>query len=498
MSLWIVLGALTLAVSVYLLRALVRPGEFAARRGDYDMRVYRRQLDELEQDRLRGVISQTEERAARVEIERRMLQAARDGEPAVSGLGRSRLAMGVLLACVVPFAGAALYLGLGRPDLPAQPLAERGVIAAPSQARAGQAAPTPQEQQGMESVDRMVTSLAQRLEKDPTDYQGWMLLGRSFGVLDKFDEAARAYARAAALPEGFNDPLPHMQLGESLIFTSQGVVTDPARAAFERALAIDPKHPGARFYLALARGQAGDLRGAYQGWLDMARDSPPDAPWLPALYGRLREVARDLGADLASDYPQALQDPLPAAPPLAQAAPAPSPAAAAPAPAAPGPTAEDMRAAAEMSSDDRQAMIRGMVERLAGRMEEDPDNFDGWIRLGRAYGVLGEKDGAVTAYANATRLRPGDAAAQLALGTALVEQVGTGAVPEPAAAAFRAVLLSDPSNPDALWFLGRAAADAGRPDEALAHWERLLTQMQPGTQAWTNVKGAIDALRGRG
>ncbi|MDF1731488.1 MAG: c-type cytochrome biogenesis protein CcmI [Minwuia sp.] len=502
MNLWIAVGLITFAVSAYLLRPLIRGGNAGARRGDFDLSVYRRQLDELTADAERGVISGPEAEAARVEIQRRMIQTGRDAEAASQDGGNSRLVVGAIVAIALPAAAAALYMVLGSPNLPSQPLAERGAI--PGRAQVAQAGGggggTAASQEGLASIEKMVESLSDRLAKDPTDFDGWMLLGRSYGVMEAYDKAVEAYARAAALPEGFGDANAQMQLGETIIFASQGVVTERAQGAFRRALEIDPGHPGAQFYLALAKGQAGNLRGAYEGWLALAAESPADAPWMPALRARLEEVARDLEISLPDPLPTLPAAPA-GAPPAAPVAAAPNPA---PAPsAAPaagpiagtrGPDAEQMRAAAEMSADDRQAMIRGMVQRLADRMADNPDDAEGWNRLARAYGVLGDQEGAAEAYGNIVRLNPDDVQARLSLGGAYLAQVGPGPMPATAIEQFEAVLALDADNPDALWFLGRADAEAGRNDAAREKWQRLLGQLQPGSEAHDNVSAQIKRL----
>ncbi len=507
MELWIAVGLITLAVSVYLLRPLVRNSGEGVRRGDFDLTVYRRQLSELDADEDRGVISGQEAEAARVEIQRRMLQTAKDEEAAVQAGGNSRLVVGAAVAVALPVAGLAIYMHLGAPNLPAQPLADRGISpAAGSQiARAGSGEATAASQQGLESIEKMVESLSARLVEDPTDFDGWMLLGRSYGVMEAFDQAVEAYARAAALPEGMRDANAQMQLGETIIFASQGVVTERAQLAFRRALQIDPSHPGAQFYLALGMGQAGNLQGAYDGWLALAAQSPADAPWMPALRARLQEVARDLGVELPDPLPSAPALPgLPELPPLE--APAAPPVAAAPQSGSPGdvgpiagtrgPDAEDVRAAAEMSGEDRQAMIRGMVQRLADRMAENPDDAAGWTRLARAYGVLGDQAKAAEAFANVVRLNPRDIQARLALGEAILEQSGSGPMPPAAIEQYSAVLSMDAANQDALWFMGRADAEAGRTEEARKKWQRLLGQLPIGSGAHDNVAAQIKALDG--
>jgi cytochrome c-type biogenesis protein CcmH len=498
LTLWIVIAVMTVLAALYLLRPLAAGTLGAARRGDYDLKVYQSQIDDLDAELARGVISESEARGARNEIERRMLQAVRDAEPEVTESGRSGLYAGLAVAIAVPVAAGLIYLEIGRPELPSMPLADRTDVpsgAARMTASRGNPANDPaQTQQGLDSVENMVASLEARMEEEPESFEGWMLLGRSYGVMDRHGDAAQAYARAASLPEGQTDPAPHMQLGEALIFSAGGIVTERAAESFRRTVGIDPGHPGARYYLALARGQAGDLQGAYDGWLALAKDSPADAPWLPALMERINEAAGDLDIEVPTDLAQAPTGnapPLPDLPPLAQAG------GEGDAPTAPGPTAEQMQDAQSMSADDRQAMIQGMVERLADRLADEPDDYDGWMRLGRAYGVTGNSAGAADAYGNAVRLRPSDVQTRLRYAIAVQEAEPEGPMTDASVQAFTEVAKLDPANPDALFMLGRADAEAGRADAALDRWTRLLTILPTGSDAHRSVASQIEQLKSR-
>lgn len=357
--LWILLGFVTAAVLVLLLWPLLKPPAAGAARARHDIEVYRDQLKEIEIERARGNLGPAEAEAARREIERRLLRAGDERETRL--IPRSAAATALAVAIVVPIGAVALYLKLGQPSIPAQPLASRSLPK--TDVAGGQAG----------NVAELAAKLAERLKESPNDPQGWMLLGRSYMQVERFDDAAAAYARAAELAPDNVDA--HMGAAESQVYAAQGMVTPKAEAAFKSLLALDPRHPGARYYLALARAQAGDMQAAFEGWKALAADSAPDAPWQPVLRARLREAAQALKIDLAEALPQA-------APPR-------------------GPTEEQMRAAANMSAEERQQMIRGMVESLAARLQDNPSDVEGWTRLARAYEVLGEAEKAKEARAKA-------------------------------------------------------------------------------------------------
>ncbi len=229
--------------------------------------------------------------------------------------------------------------------------------------------------QRLDDVHTLIGRLAARLEQAPGDVRGWSMLGWSYAGVGEYDNAARAYSRAAALDPGNAGLL--ALLAEAMVNSSAGKVTSDARAVLEKALAIDPSDPRASYFRGVALDQDGNPKAAVDLWLGLLDRSPPDAPWRPDLIARIRDRADAAGLDLASR-----PDLAPAAPPT-------------------GPTQADIDAAAGMTAADRQTMIRGMVGGLADRLKATPDDIDGWEKLIRAYVVLEDGDAAATALATA-------------------------------------------------------------------------------------------------
>ena len=124
----------------------------------------------------------------------------------------------------------------------------------------------------------------------------------------------------------------------------------------------------------------------------------------------------------------------------------------------PGPSAADIEAAGEMTADDRANMIQSMVERLAARLEENPDDLEGWKRLGNARRVLGELSASELAYGRAIALAPNDVDALVAQAEVAIESIGDGLVPEIAVVNYRKVYELDASHLDAMWYLGLPAS----------------------------------------
>ncbi len=407
---WLFAALMTAAAVTLLVAPLLRGARGggagpAAERAAYDRAVYRDQLAELARDLERGIVTPEQAEAARIEIERRLLATADDHEPAASGSGGSRVdpITTVMLAGAVAAGSVAVYLALGSPQVPDQPLASRdrsgAAVAAKGDAGGEAAAQTARD------LAKSAESLQQKLKDKPDDAESWVLLARTQAILERWQDAAESYKRAIALTGGRPDIA--AGYGEMLVFTADGIVTPAAREAFETAIKGDPDNLAARFYLAAADAQAGKPREAIDAWMKLAADSPADAPWVPNVKQRITETAQAAGLPAPKD--------IPTAPPreVAEARPDAAPR---------GPTAADIEAAQKMSPEERQNMIRSMVDGLAARLEKNPDDPAGWARLANAYRVLGQQRKAAEAEqrgaeaqaraGNASAAAPGAAAAQ--------------------------------------------------------------------------------------
>jgi cytochrome c-type biogenesis protein CcmH len=263
-----------------------------------------------------------------------------------------------------------------------------------------------------------IARLTAHLKEQPDDLNGWILFARSQMSLGHFSEAADAYRRATELGKDRTDIIGDW--GEAMVLAAGGKVTPEARMAFEKALPDPDDAPRSRYYLAVAEAQQGNPKAALQQWIDLEADSPADAEYLPMLRKRISEAAAGLNLDPATLKTSAgaarhtAPTQLAQAPGASQSAPPQSAASAAPPlpTNAPAPDPQKVREAAQAlagaSADDRQAMINAMVERLAARLTQQPDDVDGWTRLGRSYMVLNQPEKARDAYAHAVKLQPDD------------------------------------------------------------------------------------------
>lgn len=491
-SLALILAAVTLLVLAALLWPLLRPRSLDVGRRAHTLAVHRDQLMEVERDLQRQLLTETQAEAARTEIHRRILAAERaDSAPVATGSPGPRLAAVAVVSAGVPVLSILIYLTIGAPLTPVG--APRG--AAPSAAVADPAIP--------HEVAQMVDRLAERLKREPNDAEGWAMLARSYSMMGRHVEAAEAHGKLAALRN--NDPAIIAVQAEELIVAAQGTVTPEALALLLKAQAGDPSDPRLRFYLGLAQAQIGDVAGAQRLWLELERDAPPEAQWLPGLKDQIQRAAEDLGqsstqlqakrAEAAASprRPIAAQPQAPAtqaATPQAPAAPGPAPGASPPR----GPTAADVAAAGQMAPADRANMIESMVASLASRLEAQPADPEGWQRLARAYRVLGRSSEAELAARRALDYAPDRLTGLRGYAGGIIE--ASGANPPPAALEpiLKEILVLAPDDAPALWNSGLVAVAQGRPAEARQYWTRLLGLTPTGTPEHARLTERIKAL----
>ncbi len=360
MMLWIIFSALALMAAVFVMLPLRANTKKTPGREAGSVSILADQLRELDADRERGLISEAEARAARVEIKRRLLAVSRSAKMGhVDAPGRGRILL-VVAALTVPVAAGAFYALLGSPQTPSVAFADR------QDERAQQA-----------EIAELADRLLDRLKNDPAGgpTEGWVLLAQTYMRMGRYDDAVAALENVAER-EGANAAT-QSQYAEALIAAEDGIVTPKARAAISRALDMDPTNPAATFYEALALDQAGDSHDAHDLLLARLEKASGAEPWVEALAAQANRIGERLGRDPVRMTPAA-----PAA----------------------GPTQADIAVASDMTEEERDAFIRSMVERLASRLESSPDDLDGWLRLANAYRVLGETDKAQDAYGQAARL----------------------------------------------------------------------------------------------
>ncbi len=348
MTLWLIFAGMTAAALFAVLWPLGRkPGDRAA---GSDRLVYQDQLKEIDRDRAVGLIGDAEAESARIEISRRLL-AAVDAERAIpkeanSKINARRRTAAIAVILVVPLVALAFYLKLGSPDIP------------------GQSAFARANESGEDSIASLIGQVENHLARNPNDGAGWEVIAPVYLRLGRFADAVMARKKAIAL--NGDSPARESDLGEALVAAADGVVTDEAKLAFQRAVAGDAHNAKARYFIGLADEQDGNRDDAAKEWRALLDDAPADAPWKDLVRAALARVTTEPSAST-------------------------------------GPNASDIAAAENMPQAQRAEMIRGMVQRLADKLHADGKDVDGWMRLVRAYAILGDRDKAKDAAADARR-----------------------------------------------------------------------------------------------
>lgn len=456
MAVWtgIAFLALTAIAVAAILRPLLRMSAPAASRAAHGLAIYRDQLAELARDRERGLISAEEARDAEAEIGRRILLLPHDDESVSPAAAKRHWFGPTILAALTVFAALGLYFLVGAPGAPDRPLAARQTEL--ERARGEQ----------NKVLESRAAELAARLAAAPDNQAGWMQLAQMQQSLGRDQDAVDSYRRAYTLSGGA--PEIASALGEALVLAAQGQVTPEAKTLFEGALEREPREPRARFYLGLAESQAGRLQEALKMWTALAADSRPGAPWMPVLIARIRQAAAELGIDSATVLPKQ----------------------------APGPSSEDVQAAQDMTPEQRAAMVRGMVDQLAAKLKDNPNDMEGWLRLGRSYRILGEPEKSADALKHAAALAPKDVNVQLAYGQSLLVLQKPGAkLSEEFVAVMRRIDSLEPGNAVAAFFLGTAAWQAGDKAKAEAYWKTLLAKLPAGTPERAEIEKRIEEIK---
>lgn len=448
MMFWTIALALALLSTLWIARPFLFRGSIEMNDAEGAISVFRDQRDEVDRDMAQGLISAEERDAANREIEQRALRAARQMDGGMTVSQRSLpFALGIVVICV--FATAFGYSTLGAPEQKDQPLAARKMEVLQSRAAAG-------------DINSQISLLIERTAQNPDSFEDWWTLGASYATTGDYASAVEAFRQAVEL--GGDRPGVLSAYAEAMVLANGNKVPTAARVVFEQVLQDGPE-PRARYYVALAKAQAQDFDAALEDWAALAKESQPDAPWMPLVRRDIVNMARFVKVDVTAYLPDAT----PAEIAMAGGAPADEVAlsraedieaalardpmdykawialaeirsaqgesnaakeaietarghyAAAPfvlqkldqtaqalgldilqaTPGTRGPSDDDIAAASGMSETDRNAMVEGMVAGLAAKLEENPDNPDGWIMLVRSYSVLGKPDKARISYETA-------------------------------------------------------------------------------------------------
>lgn len=424
---------LTLLVVAWVIRPLlVKPKGSGTSSEKLNAAIHRDQLQALEGDLARGVISQQDFETTRDELQLRLLDDTESFEanPKKKSAGfwtakRTSVALGLSL----PVLALGLYLQLGTPEA-INPIA----------------AANNDDQQ----ITEMIEKLAERLKADPNDSKGWAMLARSYKAVGRLEEAQQAFEKAGEIVK--TDPDLLVDHAELIAILAGNNLQGKPQIMIEDALRLNPEHPMGLMMSGLAAYQNADYKSAVARWEKLLGMLPPDSPDAQQMVANIDD-ARAKGGLTATESNKL--------PPIPEGA------------------------AAGMTPD----RINDMVDRLAARLKDNPDDLAGWARLARAYKVQGRLDEAVNAYDKTGTLLDSDPdlLTQYADTLAMRSKTLQG---RPAELVNKALTI-DPKHPMALMMAGQAAFQGGDYAKAIGHWQTALTILPANSPDVAPIKAEI-------
>lgn len=406
MTFWIIafaLAVLSVAPLALSLRRAHGIGSQDETRADIEVKLYRDQLNEVDRDAARGVISEEDAKRSRVEISRRLLEADKARASQKREIKRGPLWGALALAAICLVGGIWLYIDLGVPTYEDLPLERRIELAAENRAnRLSQdemetrVPATPPLEAPDERLLTLITELRKALEERPDDLQGHLLLVRNEAAIGNFREAYEAQQEVIRIKGEEATAGDYAELADLMIMASNGYVSPEAETALTRALQRDPKNGVAIYYTGLMFAQTGRPDMTFRFWQPLLSNSEPTDPWVPPIRGQIEMVAQAAGIRYTL-------------PPVTDGL--------------RGPTQADIEATADMTPEERQEMIRGMVEGLSARLANEGGSPEEWSRLISSLAMLGDTDRARDIW-NEAQVIFGPAPDQLAVVRSGAERAG--------------------------------------------------------------------------
>ena len=373
MLFWIICTVMCLVVAATVVTPLLRPQTGAAT--NPDIAIYKAQLSELDHDLATGLIDAPAAESARIEISRRLLAADAQGSEAAAGQPLPILA----LICVVVLTVGTLvgYGNLGARGYGDLPLAERHAAAKlardsrPSQDALVAAAPLAPTLDIAPETLTLITQLRQIVPTRPQDIEGWRLLAEHEAKLRNYPAAARAQAHLNKLLGDQVTVQDRVALADMMVAAAGGLVSPEAEIVIDQVLIEDPENPAAVYYKGALYYQTDRADIAFQLWRRLVAEGDANTYHVAAARAQIESAAFLAGQDKYTLPPAA------------------------------GPSIQDIENASELSDEDRQEMIIGMVNQLADRLSTDGGTAADWARLIAAHGVLGNMDQATAVYTEA-------------------------------------------------------------------------------------------------
>jgi cytochrome c-type biogenesis protein CcmH len=353
---WAAAVALAGAVAAVLVAALRQAPRGSTETAEADLAVYKDQLAEIERDLTRGTIGPEEAARLRAEIGRRVIEADRErgsGE-LLKASSRAGVTAALILGLILPGTLAG-YWWLGAPGYPDMALGARlEALDAGIAGRPGQEAELLRLGKARDPAKEAALATELAATSDPVALQERFRIAFEAGDMQT---AVRVQQRILALRGAEASSNDHANMALALVAEAGGYVSPEAEAELRASLQSDMGNELARYLVGEMFLQGGRYDQTFRFWRPLAEGGTPGSPWVASIRERIEQVAELAGIRYAL-------------------------------PESTGPTFEDMAAAGEMSPEDRQAMIEGMVAQLSDRLATEGGDVEDWNRLIRSLAVL--------------------------------------------------------------------------------------------------------------
>ena len=376
MIFWIVCAVLTLGVTALMVTPLLRPKDMG--NDNPDIAIYRAQLAEIDRDLERALLEPEEAERARTEVARRLLAANKAAVKPTAASKPNRWLPATLIVVMLGL-GFGTYAIIGAPGYPDMPL--EGRLAAseemrtnrPSQAALEAAAPVPPAADVPDDYRAAVEQLRLIAPTRPDDLEAWSRLAVAEVELRNYAGAATAQQNVVTIKGEAVEILDLQRLLDLKVVAAGGFVSPEAEEVIGRIMDIDAGNIAARYYLGALYNQTDRPDLALRLWREIVENGDPSNFHVASARAQIGDAAFRAGVEYAL-------------------------------PEARGPSFAQMDAAQDMSEEDRQAMIGGMVAGLADRLATEGGPAEDWARLIRAYGVLGNQEAARTVWTEAQQV----------------------------------------------------------------------------------------------
>jgi cytochrome c-type biogenesis protein CcmH len=289
---WVICAAMLLVALLFVLPPVLRSDAGKAKddnaRRDANIAVYRDQLEELEADLRNGIVSAELYPQDRDDIERRLLE---DTAGVSVGINAARVSAttrkhAYMIGIGLSLVAVILYLRIGTPD---------GITSAAATTTSSNAPATaPSGERTQAQIEANVAALAKRLQSNPSDAQGWTMLARSYGSMERFGEAVGAYAKATELTPDDADLWAEYAFATAMA-GGRKLEGKPVEL-IERALKIDPDNPKALGLAANAAYDAKNYQKAIDYWQRLSKQVPPNSDVVEAITARINEAKEKMAS----------------------------------------------------------------------------------------------------------------------------------------------------------------------------------------------------------